>query len=85
MKISTKAPTAQPPRPKAVIVGVYEIPATSPSRLGETDTLVVYKVGNTGTFQVKIPKSNPTPQEIQAAIKEDYKKKGSIVGTTIEL
>jgi hypothetical protein len=66
-------------------VGIYEIPATSPDRLGQTDTLVVYKVGNNATLQVKIPKSNPTTSEVDAAIRADWAKKAALMGREIEM
>ena len=66
-------------------MGIYEIPATSPERLGQTDTLVVYKVGNNATLQVKIPKANPTTAEVDAAIRADWAKKSALMGREVEI
>jgi len=53
--------------------------------LGQTDTLVVYKVGNNATLQVKIPKSNPTTAEVDAAIRADWAKKSALMGREVEI
>lgn len=85
MSTKTGNQPATPARQKAIVVGVYKVPATSPSRLGEVDTMVFYRVGNSSIMQVKIPKQNPTSQEIQAAIKADWAANKDIVGSTVEL
>jgi len=53
--------------------------------LGQTDTLVVYKVGNNATLQVKIPKNNPTASEVDAAIRADWAKKSALMGREVEI
>ena len=66
---------ANPPAaPQAVneveIIDVRPVPSTDPQRLGQMDTLVTYRVDQFRVYVVRIPKENPTEEEIKAAIKK---------------
>lgn len=63
---------------------VRKVVVTSGARLGQMDTLVIYMADNSKLNMLTIPKPDPSPAEVEAAIKDDWKKISALVGKTIQ-
>jgi hypothetical protein len=70
---------------KFIIRGVGELPANSPSRTGKMDTLVTYTAGPNTSFTIRIPSENASKENIQKTIRDDYTKRGNLIGHEFSL
>lgn len=67
------------------ILNVQQFPATDPKRIGQFDTLVIYRAAAGRTNSVTIPKSPATQKEIEAAIAEQQKQLKPLIGHKFDL
>lgn len=76
---------------KAVVTNHGPALSTDPQRPQALDTIVNYRILDatnkpTGyAFSVRIPKENPTPQEVQQAIQQDYSKQKQLMNLEVSL
>jgi len=67
------------------ILSVQQFPATDPKRLGQFDSLVVYRVAGGRTNSVTIGKTPVTAPEIEKAIVEQQKSLAPLIGHKFEI
>jgi len=67
------------------IISVQQFPATDPKRLGQFDSLVIYKVAGGRTNSVTVPKTGVNAKEIEAAIAEQQKSIAPLIGHKFDL
>jgi len=67
------------------VLGVAEVPAIEPSRLGQFDTQITYRVDPLHVFTFRVPQTNLNAQQIADYVKKDYAKRKGIVGMQVEV
>lgn len=80
---SGSALASTPIRP--TITNVSEIASANPARVGKMDTIVTYQAAG-NFFQITLPAEQATPDVIQAAVLNDFKKREAVlnlVGKTL--
>lgn len=70
---------------KIEVINVLSFPSTDPKRLGQTDSLVFYRVDKIRADSVTIAKANPTAQEIETAVSAQIKAKAPLIGHSFEV
>lgn len=69
------------------ILATRLMPSLDPKRIGQQDTMIVYRVeGGTGPpDHVTLPSDKPTQQDILSAIRERLKARGELEGKKFSL
>jgi hypothetical protein len=67
------------------IINVNQFPSTDVKRLGQFDSLVIYKVAGGRTNSVIIGKTPVTAKEIEAAIVEQQKSLAPLIGHKFDI
>lgn len=66
--------------PKFMLVRHSPVLSSDPARPGQIDWLQIYKVNGGQEFTVIVPKTKPTPQEVEAAVRADYDHQKQFIG-----
>jgi hypothetical protein len=67
------------------VINVQQFPATDIKRIGQFDTLVVYRVDKKRSDSLIIPGANPDKPTIEKAIAEQQKTRGPLLGHKFEI
>jgi len=62
------------------IINVAQFPSTDPKRIGQFDSMVIYRAAGGRTNSVTIPKTPVTAKEIEAAIAAQQKSLAPLIG-----
>lgn len=74
-----------PPAKEVTILATVDVPAVTPDRMGKTDVLVTYRIGQYQSGMVRVPKEEFTQEKVMAAIKKDVELKAKYVGMTFKV
>jgi ABC-type uncharacterized transport system substrate-binding protein len=67
------------------IINVQQFPTTDTKRLGQFDSMVIYRAAGGRTNSVMIPKTPVTAKEIEAAIVEQQKTLAPLIGHKFDI
>lgn len=70
---------------KATIIRHMQIPSQDPQRVGQFDFMVMYKTDGGHQFSFTIPKKEPTPEEVDLAIRQDFEKQKRFINRDVNL
>lgn len=73
------------PEKEVTILATVDVPAISPDRVGQTDVLVTYRVGQYQSGMVRVPKEVFSEAKVKAAVKLDVEAKAKYVGMTFKV
>lgn len=67
------------------IINVQQFPSTDPKRIGQFDSLVVYRAAGGRTNSVMIPKNPVDQKDIEKAIAEQQKNLKPLIGHKFDI
>jgi hypothetical protein len=67
------------------VINVTQFPSIDPKRIGQFDSLVIYRAAGGRTNSVTIPKNPVTAKEIEAAIAEQQKNLKPLIGHKFDI
>ncbi len=67
------------------IVSVQAFPATDPKRIGQFDSMIVYRIDKRRVDSLTIAVANPDKAAIEKAIVEQQKTRASLIGHSFEI
>lgn len=67
------------------IINVQQFPSTDPKRIGQYDSMIIYRAAGGRTNSVTIPKTPVTAKEIEAAIAEQQKQLAPLIGHKFDI
>jgi len=78
-------PTQAQTPAKLRIVSHGNAPSTDPTRAGQLDFFVIYSPDTMHRFTVIIPQKDPTPEQVDQAIREDYLKQQRFINREVSV
>lgn len=67
------------------VINVQQFPASDPKRLGQFDTLVVYRIDKKRTDSLTIAVASPDKAAIEKAITEQQKTRAPLIGHSFDI
>ena len=70
---------------KARILDRRSLPSMNPDRRGKTDVVILYQVDTLGQYSIVIPEELASPDRVQAAIRDEVKKRNELRSQEFEV
>lgn len=76
---------AKPEGNEVEIIDIRTVPSTEPERAGKMDTLVTYQLDPQHVYMLRIQKEEASSEEIQEAVRDDFRGKQGVIGTSVSV